>query len=92
VIELIDVNTSALGITGGEPTLFADDFIRFIEYCKAKLPNTALHILTNGRMFYYRRFAEQLGQLEHPDLVLGIPVYSDIDSEHDFIVQAKRFF
>jgi His-Xaa-Ser system radical SAM maturase HxsC len=92
VIDLIDVNTSALGITGGEPTLFADDFIRFIEYCKAKLPNTALHVLTNGRMFYYRRFAEQLGQIEHPDLVLGIPVYSDIDSEHDFIVQAKGSF
>jgi His-Xaa-Ser system radical SAM maturase HxsC len=43
-------------------------------------------------MFYYRRFAEQLGQIEHPDLVLGIPVYSDIDSEHDFIVQAKGSF
>ncbi|HET6977241.1 MAG TPA: His-Xaa-Ser system radical SAM maturase HxsC [Pyrinomonadaceae bacterium] len=92
LIDLIDVNTAALGITGGEPTLFADDFIRFVDYCKARLPNTALHILTNGRMFYYRRFAEQLGQIAHFDLMLGIPLYSDIDSEHDFIVQAKGSF
>jgi len=92
LVDLIDKDTPALGITGGEPTLFKDDFIKFIDYCKAKLPSTALHILTNGRMFYYRRFAEQLGRIDHPKLMLGIPLYSDVDSEHDYIVQARGAF
>ena len=92
LIELIDPETEQLGITGGEPTLFKDDFLRVISYSKEKLPRTRLHVLTNGRMFYYRRFAEKLSAIEHPNLMLGIPVYSDIDSQHDYIVQAKGAF
>jgi His-Xaa-Ser system radical SAM maturase HxsC len=92
LIDLIDPETRELGITGGEPTLFKDHFIHFVEHCRSKLPNTALHVLTNGRLFYYRRFAEQLGLVNHPDLMLGIPLYSDIDSEHDFVVQTKGAF
>ena len=92
LIELIDPATEQLGITGGEPTLFRDDFLRLIRHCKSKLPETALHILTNGRMFFYRRFAQNLGALNHSNLVLGIPLYSDVDSEHDYIVQAKGAF
>ncbi len=92
LIDLIDPETRELGLTGGEPTLFKDDFLRLIEYCKEKLPNTALHVLTNGRLFYYREFAKRLGDIGHTDLMLGIPLYSDVDSEHDYIVQAKGAF
>ncbi|HWW61751.1 MAG TPA: His-Xaa-Ser system radical SAM maturase HxsC, partial [Thermoanaerobaculia bacterium] len=46
----------------------------------------------NGRLFFYRRFAAKLAALEHPDLVLGIPLYSDIAARHDHIVQAKGAF
>jgi His-Xaa-Ser system radical SAM maturase HxsC len=92
LIDLIDPATEELGITGGEPTLFRDRFLELIARCKECLPTTALHVLTNGRMFFYRRFAEKLGRLAHPDLVLGIPLYSDIDSRHDHIVQAPGAF
>lgn len=92
LIELIDPETKELGITGGEPTLFKDGFLKLIDSCKSNLPDTALHVLTNGRMFYYRRFAEKLGMIEHPDIMLGIPLYSDIDSDHDYIVQARGAF
>ena len=92
LIELVDPETLEIGITGGEPTLFGDEFIRFIRYCEEKLPHTALHVLTNGRMFFYRRFAEQLGEVNHHDIMLGIPLYSDVDSEHDFVVQAAGAF
>jgi His-Xaa-Ser system radical SAM maturase HxsC len=92
LIDLIDHETAELGITGGEPTLFKDEFLRIIEYCRDKLPNTALHVLTNGRLFYYREFARKLGEIAHPDLMLGIPLYSDVDSEHDYVVQAKGAF
>lgn len=92
LIELIDPATQELGITGGEPTLFRDGFLQLIAHCKTHLPSTALHVLTNGRMFFYRRFAEKLGAIAHPDLVLGIPLYSDIDERHDYIVQANGAF
>jgi His-Xaa-Ser system radical SAM maturase HxsC len=49
-------------------------------------------VLTNGRLFYYREFARRLGEIAHPDLMLGIPLYSDVDSEHDYVVQAKGAF
>lgn len=90
--ELIDPATEQLGITGGEPTLFRDDFLKLIDHCKTHLPATALHVLTNGRMFYYRKFAKRLGEIEHPNLMLGIPLYADTDAEHDYVVQARGAF
>jgi len=92
LIDLIDPETRELGITGGEPTLFKEDLLRLIRHCKDRLPNTALHVLTNGRLFYYREFARKLGAIEHPDMMLGIPLYSDVDSEHDYVVQARGAF
>jgi His-Xaa-Ser system radical SAM maturase HxsC len=92
LIDLIDPATAELGITGGEPTLLRDGFLQLIARCRERLPHTALHVLTNGRLFFYRSFAEKLGAIAHPDLVLGIPLYSDIDSHHDHIVQAPGAF
>lgn len=91
-IDLIDPATRELGLTGGEPTLLKDDFLSLVEHCKRRLPATALHVLSNGRAFYYREFADRLGSLGHPDLMLGIPLYSDTDAEHDYIVQARGAF
>lgn len=92
LIDLIDPETRELGITGGEPTLFKDGFLRLIEHCRTQLPHTVLHVLTNGRLFFYGDFARKLGEIGHPDLMLGIPLYSDVDSEHDYVVQAKGAF
>lgn len=92
LIDLIDPETREIGITGGEPTLFKDDFLRLVEHCKNRLPDTALHVLTNGRMFYYQEFARRLGEIGHPDIMLGVPLYSDVDSEHDYVVQARGAF
>jgi His-Xaa-Ser system radical SAM maturase HxsC len=87
-LDLIDPACPELGFTGGEPTLLGDDCFAIVERAKQRLPRTALHILTNGRLFR-QQFATRLGQIDHPDLMLGIPLYSDIDSEHDFVVQAQ---
>ena len=92
LIDLIDPATAELGITGGEPTLFRDGFLELIERCRDRLPSTALHVLTNGRLFFYRRFAAKLGAIAHPDLMLGIPLYSDVDALHDHVVQAPGAF
>jgi His-Xaa-Ser system radical SAM maturase HxsC len=92
LIELIDPSTQELGITGGEPTLLKDDLLRVIERCKELLPGTALHILSNGRLFYYGSYARKLAEIGHPDLMVGVPLYSDIDAEHDYVVQAAGAF
>lgn len=92
LIELIDPSTTELGITGGEPTLLRRDLLRIVERCKEILPGTSLHILSNGRLFYYGSLARSLGLIQHPDLMVGVPLYSDLDFEHDFIVQAAGAF
>ena len=56
------------------------------------MPNTALHMLTNGRKFAWSDFTSDFAAVNHPNLSLGIPLYSDIASEHDFVVQAKDAF
>jgi His-Xaa-Ser system radical SAM maturase HxsC len=92
LIDLIDPDCEEIGITGGEPTLLGEDFLTIIRKLKSSLPNTAVHVLSNGRRFKNKSFAERLGEIKHPDLMLGIPIYSDIDNIHDHVVQAKGAF
>lgn len=91
-ISLIDPRTESLGLTGGEPTLLREDFFRVVQACKNYLPSTALHVLSNGRAFRFLPFSQELGRINHPDLMVGIPVYSDIAFKHDFVVQAQGAF
>jgi His-Xaa-Ser system radical SAM maturase HxsC len=91
-IPLMDPATAELGVTGGEPTLLGDDFLAVVASCKQHLPTTALHILSNGRLFNYLSFAKALSDIGHPDLVVGIPLYSDLAYLHDFVVQAPGAF
>jgi His-Xaa-Ser system radical SAM maturase HxsC len=92
LLSLIPDEPPELGITGGEPTLLGDGLLDVIAACKARFPNTPLHVLSNGRLFYYDAFARRLADIAHPDLMIGVPLYSDIDSDHDYIVQARGAF
>lgn len=91
-IPLMSSETAELGITGGEPTLLGDAFLELIAACKHDLPLTGVHVLSNGRLFNYLSFAQDLAAVSHPDLVIGIPLYSDLAWQHDFIVQAPGAF
>jgi His-Xaa-Ser system radical SAM maturase HxsC len=92
LVELIDPGCVELGISGGEPLLLGDAFFAIVEKCKALLPSTALHVLTNGRLFKDSRLASRLGRIEHPDIMLGIPLYADVDTLHDYVVQVQGAF
>lgn len=92
LISLIPPTTKTLCITGGEPTLLGDGLFQIVKACKENLPVTRLHMLTNGRLFYYRGYAERLAGVGHPDLTLGIPLYSDRVAVHDYVVQAVGAF
>ena len=92
LLELIHPGATELVISGGEPTLLGEDFFRIIAKAKRCLPHTALHVLTNGRRFKDTAFANHLAVIKHHDLMLGIPLYSDTDRQHDYVVQARGAF
>lgn len=90
VLRLAPRECPELGFTGGEPTLLGDDFLELVRLSESYLPNTALHVLSNGRAFADRSFAERLGTIHHHDLMVGIPIYSDSPEIHNYVVQAEN--
>lgn len=92
LIPLIPKDCIELGISGGEPTLMGQYFFDLISQLKRELPNTQIHVLTNGRTFAWNEFAEKLAIIDHKGLMLGIPLYSDFYQVHDYIVQAENAF
>ena len=50
-IELIDPATKTIGLPGGEPLLEWGCFIAVLEVVRSRLPETTVHVLTNGRAF-----------------------------------------
>ena len=92
LIPLIPPSTKELGFTGGEPTLYGERFLDLLRLTKSYLPNTTIHILSNGRAFKDESFAHSYADIQHPDMMVGIPIYSDDPAKHDYIVQAKGAF
>lgn len=91
-IPMIDPETPELGFTGGEPTLLGERLIEVLRRCKECLPNTAVHVLSNGRKFSDLRFTRAWASVEHHDLMAGIPIYADVSTIHDYVVQADGAF
>ena len=94
-IKLINSAPSTLpsiGITGGEPTLLGDKLFSLISHIKAKLPETEIHLLTNGRAFADITYARKLQQCGTDNILLGIPLHSDCSIDHDYITQSKGSF
>lgn len=51
-----------VGVSGGEPLLYGDDFLHFIDFIIENSPDTALHVLTNGRKFADINFTQELAK------------------------------
>ena len=92
LIKLIPQDTIEIGFTGGEPTLYGDEFIALMQLVKNYLPSTAIHILSNGRAFNDIEFARKYAAIGHKDMMLGIPLYSDDPDQHNYIVQSENAF
>jgi His-Xaa-Ser system radical SAM maturase HxsC len=91
VISLLDEDTQVLGITGGEPTIVWDDLIKILIECKNKIPQAFIQLLTNGRLLSQKGKVQELKEA-NSSLLVCIPIYSDIDSIHDYIVSSKGAF
>lgn len=92
LVNLIPREAKEIGITGGEPTLGGKKFISLLQKFKNLLPDTTLHILSNGRKFSESEFSVDYAKIAHPDMMVGIPLYSSSPSIHDYIVQSKGAF
>ena len=92
LISLIPTDTERLGFSGGEPTLYGDKFVELLHHARRSLPNTGIDILSNGRAFKDPVFAKKYASVNHPNMLIGIPIYSDDPVRHDYVVQSKGAF
>ncbi len=92
LVELVDRNEVQLGISGGEPTLLGEDLGRLIDACEEHLPQTSLHILTNGRAFADRDLTERLAGRNLKSVTWAVPLYADVEDIHDEVVAASGAF
>ena len=92
VIELLPEETPGFILTGGEPTLYGEALLGLLRECRERLPETQIHLLSNGRRFADPRFAAGYADIGHPGLMVGIPLYGAEPSLHDYVVQASGAF
>lgn len=91
-IALMDSNTQALGITGGEPTLVWQGLMKVLSACNDFIPSASIHLLTNGRVLKDYNKAEALAEAGGKNLFVGVPLYSDVGDIHDGLVCSKGAF
>jgi His-Xaa-Ser system radical SAM maturase HxsC len=91
-LPLVNKGTQSLGFTGGEPLLDWRSFMAVLSDCRDLLPQTAIHTLSNGRAFASTEVVAAWAGIKHPNLTAGIPIYSSVDTVHDYVVQAKGAF
>jgi len=92
LLSLFDKKTTDIGITGGEPTLIGDNLFVLIEYIKKHLPKSSISLLSNGVKFAEKQYSQKLALTNHHDLQIDVPLFSDIDTEHNRIVGANTFY
>jgi His-Xaa-Ser system radical SAM maturase HxsC len=91
-LPLVAKDTASVCFTGGEPLLDWREFIEVLALCREELPDTAIHVLSNGRAFVRDEVVAAWAALQHPNLTVGIPIYSAVDHVHDYVVQAHGAF
>ncbi len=92
LIGLVDIETTNLAITGGEPTLERSKLIETLASCKMHLPNTEIDLLTNGMLLADFDYVKEIVSVGHPNIVFQIPLYADTDSLHNKIVGTHGFY
>lgn len=92
LIKSAPKETKVVCITGGEPTLAGNNFLKLVSIVREELPNTDIHILTNGRNFIDNDFAHKLKVYGGDKIFVGVPLHSDYSKDHDKIAGAKNAF
>ena len=87
-LPLVHPSTPSIGLTGGEPLLEWRRVVGLLAQARDVLPDTAIHVLSNGRGFASPEIADAWASVGHPNLCAGIPIYAAVDAIHDYVVQS----
>lgn len=79
-------------ITGGEPFLLKKDIFKVFNYLKTNFDYSEYLLLTNGRAFCSKEYANLFAENAPTNIILGIPVHGHNSEIHDSITQAKDSF
>ena len=92
IISALPPSAHAVTLSGGEPTVDADAFLRLLRHIEAVIPTLSTHVLSNGRRFSDPTFADAYARIPLDDIMIGIPLYAAEPSLHDYIVQSVGAF
>jgi His-Xaa-Ser system radical SAM maturase HxsC len=92
LVRLLPDDTGDICLTGGEPTLYGDAFVRLLQAVTTHLPRAEVHVLSNGRRFADETFVDAYVEVDNSRLMAGIPIYGSDPGLHDFVVQAPGAF
>jgi His-Xaa-Ser system radical SAM maturase HxsC len=92
IISALPEAARAVSLTGGEPSIDPEAFLRLVSHITTTRPDMAVHILSNGRRFADQTFTERYARAAVGDVMVGIPLYAAEASLHDYIVQAEGAF
>lgn len=91
-ISGIDPAVEHVDITGGEPTLLREKLPVLIEEVFLQAPDAEVLMLSNGRSFAARGYAERFAAFAHKRLKIEIPVHGDYSELHDQIAGCPGSF
>lgn len=92
IINRAPKDIPVVGISGGEPTLLGDKLIDLINHIRTTLPDSDIHMLSNGRNFKDIDFAKNVCKAAEGKLFVGVPLHSDYYRDHDIIAGAKEAY
>ena len=73
-------------LTGGEPTLLKDRFLKLLERCVREHPEAHITLLTNGKNFADPGFTRETARCAAGKLVACVSLHSDLEVLHDTLV------
>jgi His-Xaa-Ser system radical SAM maturase HxsC len=74
-----------IGLSGGEPTLYKEQLLGFLERTAEARPDLSFHILSNAQHFEAADLP-RLQRLRHVPILWGIPIYASRADVHDSVV------
>jgi His-Xaa-Ser system radical SAM maturase HxsC len=92
LIRLLPRDTTEIGFTGGEPTLYGEELIDLLRLTHNLHPQSEVHVLSNGRRFADPEFAAAWASVGNPNMMVGIPLYGAEPARHNYVVQAENAF
>lgn len=73
-------------ITGGEPTIITENFLKILHRCHSEHPKAQVTILTNAKKFSDAAFTKEVARLAQGNDIFCVSLHSDIPAIHDDIV------